>query len=149
MTARDESALSLFQGGETADALLLHNEKTAEYGLTLTRAQAMTLSKTHRESLAQTGRVEFGRGVPDRLIDAFCDSPYMAREEYAETLCALIELFYALKNETEIGDDRLIALMRAAFDATRGAVEMMEDEIMRKAREARGWKVLEKGKAAV
>ena len=138
MTARDEGALTLFQGGETAGALLLHNEKTAEYGLALTRAQALMLSETHRESLAQTGRIEFGRGVPDRLIDAFCDSPYMAREEYAETLCALIELFYALKSETELGDDRLIALMRAAFDETRGATELMEDEIMQKVRKARG-----------
>lgn len=137
MTARDEGALTLFSGGETAGALLLHNKKTAEYGLTLTRAQAMMLSEKHRESLEQTGRVEFGRGVPDRLIDAFCDSPYMAREEYAETLCALIELFYALKNETELGDERLIALMRAAFDETRGATELMEDEIMRQVREAR------------
>lgn len=138
MTARDEGALSLFSGGETAGALLLHNEKTAEYGLMLTRAQAMMLSEKHRESLEQTGRVEFGCGVPDRLIDAFCDSPYMAREEYAETLCALIELFYALKNETEIGDARLIALMRAAFDETCGATELMADEIMRKVRGARG-----------
>ena len=138
MTARDEGALSLFSGGETAGALLLHSEKTAEYGLTLTHAQAMMLSEKHRESLEQTGRVEFGCGVPDRLIDAFCDSPYMAREEYAETLCALIELFYALKNETELGDARLIALMRAAFDETRGATELMEDEIMRQVRRARG-----------
>ena len=138
MTARDEGALSLFSGGETAGALLLHNEKTAEYGLMLTRAQAMMLSEKHRESLEQTGRVEFGCGVPDRLIDVFCDSPYMAREEYAETLCALIELFYALKNETEIGDARLIALMRAAFDETCGATELMADEIMRKVRGARG-----------
>ena len=138
MTARDEGALSLFSGGETAGALLLRNEKTAEYGLMLTRAQAMMLSEKHRESLEQTGRVEFGCGVPDRLIDAFCDSPYMAREEYAETLCALIELFYALKNETEIGDAQLIALMRAAFDETRGATELMADEIMRKVRGACG-----------
>lgn len=138
MTARDERALTLFPGGETAGALLLHNEKTAEYGLTLTRAQALMLSETHRESLERAGRVEFGRGAPDRLIDAFCDSRYMAREEYAETLCALIELFYALKNETEIGDDRLIALMRTAFDETRGAAELMEDEVLRRVREARG-----------
>lgn len=137
MTAGRDSALMPFSGGETAGALLLHNEKTAEYGLTLTCAQAMMLSEKHRESLEQTGRVEFGCGVPDRLIDAFCDSPYMAREEYAETLCALIELFYALKNETELGDARLIVLMRAAFDEMRGATELMEDEIMRRVREAR------------
>ena len=121
MTARDEGALTLFPGGETAGALLLHNEKTAEYGLTLTRAQALMPSETHRESLERAGRVEFGRGAPD-----------------AETLCALIGLFYALKNETEIGDDRLIALMRTAFDETRGAAELMEDEVLRRVREARG-----------
>lgn len=137
MTARGEGALTLFPGGETAGALLLHNEKTAEYGLALTNAQALMLSETHRESLERTGRVEFGRGAPGRLIDAFCDSPYMAREEYAETLCALTELFYALKNETEIGDERLIVLMRAAFDEMRGAVELMEDEVLRRVRDAR------------
>lgn len=121
----------LFQGGETADALMKHNEKTAEYGLRLTRTQALMLAETHRESLERMGRVEFGGGTVGRLVDAFCDSPYMAREEYAETLCLLTELFYALKNETELGDDRLTALMRTVFDEKCGAVELMEDEILR------------------
>ena len=132
MRGRGEGALMLFQGGETADALMKHNEKTVEYGLRLTRTQALMLAEAHRESLERMGRVEFGGGTVGRLIDAFCDSPYMAREEYAETLCLLTELFYALKNETELGDDRLTALMRTVFDEKCGAVELMEDEILRR-----------------
>ncbi len=130
MTVRGESGLTLFQGGETADALMRENEKTAEYGLMLTRAQAVALLQVHRTALERMGRVEFRGGAVSRLIDAFCDSPYIPKDEYAETLCTLIELFYTLKNETEIGDERLIARMRQAYDAACGAIEGMEDDLL-------------------
>ena len=80
--------------------------------MTLTAAQAAELVAARREALVQTGRVEFGSGVTERLIRAFYTSPYLTKETYAETVQALTELFYQLKNET---DDRGGACRRQLF----------------------------------
>ncbi|MFQ8760661.1 MAG: DUF6323 family protein [Intestinimonas sp.] len=60
----------------------------------------------------------------DRVTaEAFCSSPYLSRETYAETLNELVELFFYLyKSETgeRVTDDGLIRYMRAAFDGPCG-----------------------------
>lgn len=103
---------------ETVEEVTALNTLTAVQGLTLTEAQAAELVAARREALVQTGRVEFGSGVTEKLIRAFYTLPYLTKETYAETLQALTELFYQLKNETDdrIGDDTLLAEMRARFD---------------------------------
>ena len=101
--------------------------------MTLTAAQAAELVAARREALVQTGRVEFGSGVTERLIRAFYTSPYLTKETYAETLQALTELFYQLKNETDdrVGDDALLAEMRARFDDDcRGSLDLLAGDAM-------------------
>ena len=107
---------------ETVEDVTALNTLTAAQGLTLTEAQAAELVAARREALVQTGRVEFGSGVTEKLIRAFYTSPYLTKETYAETLQALTELFYQLKNETDdrVGDDALLAEMRARFDGDCG-----------------------------
>ena len=101
---------------ETVEEVTALNTLTAVQGLTLTEAQAAELVAARREALVQTGRVEFGSGVTERRIRAFYTSPYLTKETYAETLQALTELFYQLKNETDdrVGDDALLASMCAS-----------------------------------
>lgn len=125
-------SLSLLGGALTqrrqAEKLLACNEQTAPHGLTLTANQAEALTVTQEETLKVTGRVEFGCGVTERLIFAFCDSPYITQENYEATLHELIEMFYAFKNETadEVGDDALIDVMKEAFDGECcGSVELL------------------------
>ena len=107
---------------ETVEEVTALNTLTAIQGLTLTAAQAAELVAARREALVQTGRVEFGSGVTEKLIRAFYTLPYLTKETYAETLQALTELFYQLKNETDdrVGDDALLAEMRARFDGDCG-----------------------------
>lgn len=126
---------------EAASELMRCNERTRRFGLTLRPEQAMHLAERRFEALQSTGRVEFGSGILERLIDAFCDSPDIQQADYAETLDALQELFYALKNETmeQLSDDALLAAMRLAFDRFRGSLEALSglrrDALLRIARD--------------
>lgn len=109
------------------------NDDTAEYGLTLTYPQAIELAQTRTATLKATGRIEFGSGVIDKIIAAFCQSPYMSMEHYAETLHELVEIFYTYKNETldRMGDDALIAYMRELFDEEcRGSLELLDGKAL-------------------
>ena len=118
---------------ETVEEVTALNTLTAIQGLTLTAAQAAELVAARREALVQTGRVEFGSGVTEKLIRAFYTLPYLTKETYAETLQALTELFYQLKNETDdrVGDDALLAEMRARFDGDcGGSLDLLAGDAM-------------------
>ena len=70
-----------------------------------------------KTALKDTGRVEFAGGILPKLIEAFCDSPYIDRENYAETLAQLQEAFYYYKSEAmeSFSDDELIGFMAEVF----------------------------------
>ena len=132
-------ALSL-QGGAEAqkkqvEAVLSCNEKTSANGLALTAEQAQRLVEVRAGSLKKTGRIELGRGILDRLILAFSDSPYLSQDNYEDTLQELVELFYSFKNETvdRVRDEVLISYMKEAFDGEcAGSVELLAEEALPK-----------------
>ena len=103
------------------------NDLSARYGLSLSDAQIGRLMEKRRASLTETGRVEFGEGMLQKLVFAFCDSPYMQQDEYETTLWELLEAFYYFKNEALdlVSDDELIEFMRADFDRHEGSVEYL------------------------
>ena len=105
-------------GQEEAGKLLALNPRTEDYGLTLSEAEAAQLMAARTEALFHHQRVEFGESVLPRIVYAFCDSQYIDRERYVETLMALQDLFYRFKNASEdrLTDDELIAFMREQFD---------------------------------
>ena len=56
----------------------------------------------------------------------FCDSPFLTRDNYAQTLAELQDAFYYFKNESEdrISDDELVELMRDVFNGrAQGSME--------------------------
>lgn len=127
--------LSLFQisksknRSHTISQLLAFNEKTDIYGIRLTGADAKALISTQENALAQNGRFDFGTGIIVKIVFAFCDSPYLTQENYAETIHELIEIFYHFKNETleALDDDTLIELMKEYFDEVcEGSLELLE-----------------------
>ena len=91
-------------------------------GMTISAEQAAMLAQHQRTALRDAGRVDFGDGVLKKLVAAFCDSPYIQTNDWADTLAQLTELFYTLKNETrdQLGDDALIAAMAARFNGGAG-----------------------------
>ena len=90
--------------------------------MTISAEQAAMLVQHQRAALRDVGRVDFGGGVLKKLAAAFCGSPYIQANNWADTLAQLTELFYALKNETrdQLGDDALIAAMAARFNGDAG-----------------------------
>lgn len=103
----------------TAEAQLLSlNERSQQYGLVLTPEDAAALLQTRAQALNAAGRVEIGSATVKKLAEAFCDSAWINQRDYAETLHALVELFYEMKNETEdkIPDDELIAFMKDCYE---------------------------------
>lgn len=108
--------------------ILKCNDSTARFGLELTERQAAQLVETRAFALKTAGRIEFGGGVIQKLIYAFCDSPYLMRQNYESTLHELVELFYFYKNETEnrFSDDELIDFMKKAYDGPcAGSLELL------------------------
>ena len=104
------------------------NELTGRFGLQLNETQALMLVETRSFALKENGRIEFGGGVIDKIINEFCDSPYLSIDNYEETLHELLELFYHYKNETMdlINDDELIEFMKVSFDGDcQGSLELL------------------------
>lgn len=121
--------ISHMQLAQTVSELQNCNGMTERFGLMLTEQQIQTVAQKRVEALCDTGRVEFGRGIIKDLIFAFCDSPYITRENYFETLLSLIDSFYYFKNESEdqIPDEELIAFMKRKFDTVcQGSLEYLE-----------------------
>lgn len=76
----------------------LLDEKTAEYGLSLTERRPLLLPKRKVAEAKKAGRIELGAGMAEKLVLAFCDSPYLNAANYEQTLHELFECFYAFKN---------------------------------------------------
>lgn len=112
------------------EQLLSCNALTARYQLSLSATEMEELVDARFCALRETGRIEFGDGILTKLIGAFCDSPYLTQQNYAQTLAQLQDLFYTFKNESAdlISDDELIAFMRKCFDGRcQGAADYMAD----------------------
>ncbi len=112
-----------------ARALLQYNEESVKHGLVLTEEQAIRLLETKDEELRYNGRLEFGAGILGKLVAAFCDSPYMNKQNYSQNLERLVEIFYYYKGETWelLSDDELIDYMKAFFNGScEGSLELLE-----------------------
>ena len=112
------------------ERLLQINEIGRQYGLFLNEAQLSALVAAEAVTLRSQGRLEFGEGILPRLIYAFCDSPFITRTEYFDTLEALQEQFYAFKNELNdaLSDDELLEAMHKVFHGrAQGSLNYMEN----------------------
>lgn len=106
------------QQKEELQRVLSCNEKTQQFGLSLTAENAQELMVCRSDALKESRRIEFGEGILPDLIFAFCDSDFIHQGNYMETLSQLQELFYLYKNESMdvLTDDELIKFMRTQFD---------------------------------
>lgn len=111
-------------------ALARFNQRSEPYGLILSKSALQRLLLLRAEALKRTGRVELGGGVLEKLVTAFCDSPYVVQSKYEDTLAELQELFYYFKNECRdlVTDDELLDAMRLIFNSVaHGSVEYLGD----------------------
>ena len=119
---------------EASLSLISCNAVTARYGLRLTEAEAKVLAETQGRALKSAGRVAFGGGILSELALAFCDSPYIDQDSYADSLAELVEAFYVFKNEAldEIDDAEAVALMKRLFDGEycEGSIDRLREELL-------------------
>lgn len=104
------------------------NELTIKFGVSLSDEAIERLINKRFEALKNTGRIEFGEGILKKLIEAFCDSPYIMKSNYEETLEELQDIFYFFKGEAmeQISDDELIEFMKRDFDGKcQGSIEYL------------------------
>ena len=99
-------------------SLISCNDKTRQYGLSLSQEEATQLVVSRNDSLKKYQRVELGAGILDKLVYAFCDSQYIDQDNYLETLEQLQDIFYEFKNISldKLTDDELLTFMREQFD---------------------------------
>lgn len=100
-------------------AVLSSNEKTEQFGVSLTEEEAKELLLCRNDSLKKYKRIEFGKGIVESLIFTFCDSEYIEQDNYVETLEKLQDIFYAYKNEVEdkVTDEELLNFMKEQFES--------------------------------
>lgn len=125
--------LSMVSDAGQIQKIVEMNERTEKFGLVFTEEEAKNLVKMRRESLQEQQRVEFGEGILPKLIDTFCDSPYIDRNNYMDTIIKLQEIFYLYKNESmdELSDDELLEYMKEAFDGVcEGSLEYLEETVL-------------------
>lgn len=119
---------------QATDKILACNEEIGKYGLALTEQQVLELVQTRTNALKENKRIELNGGIVDKLVLAFCNSPYIDKDTYEDTLHELIGLFYDLKNNTwdTISDDDVIEFMKNAFNnRCHGSLELLCGEALR------------------
>lgn len=98
--------------------IVKYNDYTQKFGLSLSHQDVLQLLESRKNNLKKEERVEFGEGILNKLIYAFCDSPFIYQDNYVDILEGLQEIFYLYKNESldELTDDELISYMKEKFD---------------------------------
>lgn len=133
MNKMDEDFTMLLSEQSQMNIIRKTNEYSNQFGLSLTDDDIGELLVRRRESLSEQQRVEFGAGILDMIIFAFCDSDYVYQENYLETIIRLQNIFYLYKNESldELTDDELISIMRNAFEEKcHGSLEYLEETFL-------------------
>lgn len=104
------------------------NEYSENFGLVLSESEIAELVSCRAEALRASGRIEFGGGILPKLILAFCDSPYINQDNYADTIAELQEAFYWFKTEAmdRFSDEELIEFMVRVFNGrAQGSAEYL------------------------
>ena len=114
----DKNWMDLLQNTNQLSKVMETNRYTEKFGLSLTEKDAQLIMENRKSALQEQRRVEFGEGIVPKIIREFCDSVYIDRNNYVETIIRLQDIFYLYKNETndEMTDEELLNVMREQFD---------------------------------
>ena len=113
------------------DHILENMQNNHKPGLLLTREEVLHLCEKRNAVLVQCERLELNGGIMDQLIDVFMDCPYITRDEFADVMEEVIEVFYTMKIECLdlIDDQHLMHYMRKQLDECHGVIVMMSDAV--------------------
>ena len=122
LSAFSSNMLSDVHNRYIARELILLNEKTAEYGITLSERDCAEIAEFRAESLRESERIEIGVGAVQRIIEEFCDSGYISQRSFKDTVEGLLECFYTIKSETDdkVSDDEALRFLKYLFETEAG-----------------------------
>ncbi len=102
--------------------LMNTNNRSMEYGLVLSESDAQMLVEAGNDALECQDRIEFGKSVTVKIIEKFMESSFIAQSEYADTIAALIDVFYQAKEESldMLTDEEIINAMFDFFENESG-----------------------------
>lgn len=126
-------AFSSITFAENVSSLLSLNDTTSNYGITITADGAAAIIQNRDKALFNTGRIEFGTSVTEKIVNVFCSSPYVNNDNFAETVSDLTEIFFYYKSEMleKLSDDELISLMKDEFDGRcEGSTELLASKAL-------------------
>lgn len=129
MDEKRQFLLPLQDPSRQASRLLACNQTTERYGLALSFDEALALVQRRKKILENTGRLDLSGTLPAKMALAFCDSPHIGQRDYAQTLEALLDIFYHFKNESDelASDDELLQYMVSAFNGwCQGSLDLLQ-----------------------
>ncbi len=127
---RCPGGLSVLSDRYVAEHLLSLNVISGAEGLVLSPDDAAAVAANRSQALCDTERVEFGTGALDMIVSTFCRSSYISRNNWRDTLSAVVEIFYSAKNETcdLVSDSETVGFLFDAFDGfCAGSLELLSE----------------------
>lgn len=115
------------------NTILGTNEKAFACNLQLTEKDAQMLVNAGKEAISIQDRIEFGKSATVKIIEKFMYSTYISQNDYADTIAALIDVFYEVKEESldVLTDEEVIDAMFDCFELESGGdIEVLQNRDM-------------------
>lgn len=109
------------------------NNVSNQYGLVLKKSEVLQIIETQEASLKELERVEFGGDIIEQIIYVFCDSQFISKYEYGESINRIVEIFYCYREELDerMSDEEIIDYMKRAFNGPcQGSYDSLEDGLL-------------------
>ena len=97
-------------------------------GVAVTDQEIFDIENQRNESLRSHGLLELDSRALEMLLTFLGQAPVFPCYYAAETVCELIELYYALcsSHSPEVGDPELIEKNAASFESSEGSVDLID-----------------------
>lgn len=97
-------------------------------GVAVTDQEIFDIENQRNESLRSHGLLELDSRALEMLLTPIGQAPVFPCYYAAETVCELIELYYALRSSysPEVGDPELIEKNAASFESSEGSVDLID-----------------------
>ena len=95
-------------------------------GVAVTDQEIFDIENQRNESLRSHGLLELDSRALEVLLTSIGQAPVFPCYYAAETVCELIELYYALRSSysPEVGNPELVKKIAASFESSEGAVDL-------------------------
>ena len=91
------------------------------------------IAEAEEIAVAEQQRVEIGTGAAALITEKFIRSAYVTQESFAETIAALVDIFYEAKEESfdMLSDDEIADIMFYFFEhVSEGSTELLQGRDM-------------------